>query len=138
MIHELVTGFAKWAPSNWGYVAAVAALACFVLGLIAGMMLPPFTGRESRGSRRSASELYVGNLAYELSEKELRKAFEPYGRVLSTRIISSKSSGASKGYGFVQMSDPAEAKAAIEGLNSQKVHGRRLIVSEARSQAKNI
>jgi RNA recognition motif-containing protein len=138
MNHELVTGFAEWASVNWGYVAAVAALACFVLGLIAGMMLPPFTGRESRGSRRSASELYVGNLAYELTEKELRKAFEPYGRVLSTRIISSKSSGASKGYGFVQMSDPAEAKAAIESLNSQKVHGRRLIVSEARSQAKNL
>lgn len=139
MFHEVVTGLFELASANWWYVSAVVGLACFVVGLLAGMFMPP-AGEEGGAGRqggRSAAELYVGNLAYELSEKELRKAFEPYGRVLSTRIISSKSSGASKGYGFVQMSNSSEARAAIEGLNSQKVHGRRLIVSEARSQAKN-
>ncbi len=143
MDHSMMTGLCSTASDNWWYIAGVAGLACFVLGLIAGMAVGRSTGggggrgRESRRGSGGAAELYVGNLAYEMGEKELRKVFEPYGRVLSTRIIASKSSGASKGYGFVQMADIEGAKAAIEGLNSQKVQGRRLVVSEARSQAKN-
>ncbi|MBN1144384.1 MAG: RNA-binding protein, partial [Bacteroidales bacterium] len=61
--------------------------------------------------------IYVGNLHFNVSEDELRKAFEEYGEVASVKIISDKYSGRSKGFGFVEMLNDNEAKNAIDGLN---------------------
>ena len=76
--------------------------------------------------------VYVGNLSYDLSEEDLRTAFEEYGEVTSAKIISDRYSGRSKGFGFIEMSSDDEAKAAIEGLAGKELAGRAIVVNEAR------
>ena len=66
-----------------------------------------------------------------MREDELRKAFEEFGEVTAARIITDKYSGRSKGFGFVEMTNEAEAKKAIEELNGQEISGRRIIVNES-------
>jgi RNA recognition motif-containing protein len=76
--------------------------------------------------------IYVGNLSYEVTEEDLRLAFEPFGQVESATIIKDKYSGQSKGFGFVEMPSKAEAQSAIDGLNGTELKGRALNVNEAR------
>ena len=76
--------------------------------------------------------LYVGNLPYRLSEDQLRQAFEEYGEVSSCTIIMDRQTGQSKGFGFVEMPNDGDAKAAIAGLNGRELEGRKLNVNEAR------
>jgi len=76
--------------------------------------------------------VYVGNLSYDLSEDDLKTAFEEYGEVSSAKIIFDRYSGRSKGFGFVEMSSDDEAKAAIEALSGKELGGRTLVVNEAR------
>lgn len=76
--------------------------------------------------------IYVSNLNYKVDEGDLREIFEEYGEVTSVKIITDKDSGRSKGFGFVEMSDSAEGKKAIDALNGAEVEGRKIIVNEAR------
>ena len=76
--------------------------------------------------------IYVGNLAFTVTEGELKQAFEDFGEVTSAKIIKDKYSGESKGFGFVEMSDGTEAQAAIKGLNEKELKGRGIKVNEAR------
>ena len=76
--------------------------------------------------------IYVGNLSYDASEDELKKDFEAFGTVESVKIITDRYSGRSKGFGFVEMSNDDEARAAIEGMNGKDSMGRPLRVNEAR------
>ncbi len=76
--------------------------------------------------------IYVGNMSYEVSEEDLRLAFEEYGQVESVNIIKDKYSGESKGFGFVEMPSKAEGQSAIDGLNGKEFKGRTLNVNEAR------
>ncbi|MBN2082097.1 RNA-binding protein [bacterium] len=76
--------------------------------------------------------IYVGNLSYQLTEDELRAAFEAHGAVDAARIITDKYSGHSKGFGFVEMPNDSEAQAAINALNGTELSGRELKVNEAR------
>ena len=76
--------------------------------------------------------IYVGNLAFNVTEGELQQAFEDFGEVTSAKIIKDKYSGDSKGFGFVEMSDGTEAQAAIKGLNEKELKGRGIKVNEAR------
>ena len=76
--------------------------------------------------------VYVGNLNYDLSEDDLKQAFEEFGEVTSAKIISDRYSGRSKGFGFVEMSSDDEAKAAIEALSGKELSGRTMVVNEAR------
>ena len=76
--------------------------------------------------------IYVGNLSWDMTEDDLRDAFKAYGEVSSATIIIDKFSGNSRGFAFVEMSDQNEAQAAIDGLNSQELQGRAIIVNEAR------
>ncbi|HLE18740.1 MAG TPA: RNA-binding protein [Syntrophales bacterium] len=76
--------------------------------------------------------LYVGNLSYDATEEDIKRAFEAFGRVESVSIIKDKYSGESKGFGFVEMPNSAEAKSAIDGLNEKEFKGRALSVNEAR------
>ncbi len=77
-------------------------------------------------------KIYVGNMSFDSSEAELRKAFEAHGTVDSVTIIMDRDTGRPKGFGFVEMSNDAEAKKAIEGLNGKDFMGRTLNVNEAR------
>jgi len=76
--------------------------------------------------------IYVGNLSHELTEEELREAFETFGQVTSAKIITDRYSGVSRGFGFVEMTTKSEAQAAITGLNGRELKGRTLTVNEAR------
>ena len=76
--------------------------------------------------------LYVGNLSYRMTEDQLRETFEEFGQVSSCTIITDKISGQSKGFGFLEMPERAEAEAAISGLNGREIQGRKLMVNEAR------
>ena len=76
--------------------------------------------------------IYVGNMSYDTSEDDLRKAFEAHGEVESVAVISDKFTGRSKGFGFVEMSNDEEARAAMENLNETDLMGRTLKVNEAR------
>lgn len=76
--------------------------------------------------------IYVGNLSLELTEDDLREAFENYGEVTSAKVITDKFSGMSRGFGFVEMPNNAEADKAIKGLNGQELKGNELKISEAR------
>lgn len=82
-------------------------------------------------------EIYVGNLSYEMSEKEVAALFESFGQVLSARLIENKFNGKSKGFGFIEMPNRAQAMAAIRALNGKELKGRKLIVNEARSRSRN-
>ena len=76
--------------------------------------------------------IYVGSLSNEVTEEDLRLAFEPFGQVESVDILKDKHSGRSKGFGFVEMPAKEEAQSAIEGLNSKELKGKALSVNEAR------
>jgi len=76
--------------------------------------------------------IHVGNLAREVTEAELRQAFEPFGQVAGVRIVKDRNS-ISRGFGFVEMIDVAEAQAAIEGLNRKQLAGYTLDITEASS-----
>ena len=76
--------------------------------------------------------IYVGNLSFDESESSLETAFAAHGEVTSARIITDRETGRSRGFGFVEMSDQAQAEAAIAALNGTTVNGRELTVNEAR------
>jgi RNA recognition motif-containing protein len=76
--------------------------------------------------------IYVGNLSHDVSEENLRQAFEAFGQVSSATIIKDKYSGQPRGFGFVEMPDRAEAQAAIENLNGKDLLGQQMNVNEAR------
>jgi len=77
-------------------------------------------------------KLYVGNLSYNVDSSELEQLFSQHGQVVSAQIINDRDTGRSKGFGFVEMADDAEADAAIAALNGQQHNGRALTVNEAR------
>lgn len=77
--------------------------------------------------------IYVGNLAYSLTEDDLAREFANYGEVTSVKIIVDReNNNRSKGFGFIEMSDDAAAQKAIEELNGKVVEGRNLRVNEAK------
>ena len=78
--------------------------------------------------------IYVGNLAYAVTEDELRSAFEQYGSVERASVITDRMTGRSKGFGFVEMGNEAEAREAISKLNETELKGRNIVVNEARPQ----
>ncbi len=79
-----------------------------------------------------AKKLYVGGIAYSTSEAALRDAFAQIGEVTSATIIMDRMTGRSKGFGFVEMANDADAEAAIAKWNGQELDGRKLTVNEAR------
>ena len=77
-------------------------------------------------------KLYCGNLSYNVSSSDLEQMFSQYGTVVSAQVISDRDTGRSKGFGFVEMENDADAQAAIESLNGNENDGRTLTVNEAR------
>ena len=78
-------------------------------------------------------EIYVGNLSYDLTEEQLRKEFEAFGKVTYARIITNRYNGRSKGFGFVHMPNRAEVDAAVKALSDKEILGRKLKCNEAKN-----
>jgi len=78
--------------------------------------------------------LYVGNLSFNTAEAQLEALFAPLGQIESVRLIRDASTGRSRGFGFVEMADDSQARAACQALDQQEVDGRRLTVNEAKPQ----
>lgn len=141
--------------------AVVIAVAAFLLGMIAMCLICKLVckgGKKACASRKPASavrkggeerpfekrkphpapadgsvEIYVGNLSYDMTEEQLRKEFEAFGKVNSARLITNRFNGKSKGYGFVQMPNRAEAEAAVAALNDKEILGRKMKCNEAKN-----
>lgn len=80
--------------------------------------------------------IYVSNLDFNVQEKDLQKLFEPFGEVTSSRIITDRDTGQSRGFGFVEMSSTEDANKAVAALNNQELNGRAITVNEAREREK--
>ena len=94
----------------------------------------PFEKRKPHPAPADGSvEIYVGNLSYDMTEDQLRKEFEAYGKVGLVRLITNRFNGKSKGFGFVQMPNRAEAEKAVEALNDKDVMGRKIKCNEAKN-----
>lgn len=81
-----------------------------------------------------AMKLYVGGLAYSVTDKELEELFAAHGNVVSAVVIKDRDSGQSKGFGFVEMDDIKAGQNAIKELNGKEVSGRSIVVNQARPQ----
>ena len=94
----------------------------------------PFEKRKPHPAPADGSvEIYVGNLSYDMTEDQLRKEFEAYGAVNSARLITNRYNGKSKGFGFVQMPDRAEAEKAVAALDDKEIMGRKMKCNEAKN-----
>ncbi len=82
-------------------------------------------------------DIYVGNLPYTVDDNQLQDLFSAHGTVTSSRVIMDRMTGRSKGFGFVEMPDKAEAEAAINALNGNDVDGRALRVNESQPKPRN-
>ena len=81
-----------------------------------------------------AKKLYVGNLAFSVTDDELQQAFESFGAISSARVVMDRMSGRSKGFGFVELEDDKAADDAISKMDGQTIGGRPVRVSEAKPQ----
>ena len=108
----------------------------FLKKLFGGSSKPaPRAKYSGKGDGRSV-EIYVGNLSYDMSEKQLHDAFAKYGAVKSVRVVENRHNKRSKGFGFVEMPNRPEAEAAIKALHDRDVMGRRLRVNEAKNASR--
>ncbi len=80
------------------------------------------------------TKLYVGNLAYSVTQEDLHALFSEVGQVASAVVVSDKFSGQSRGFGFVEMAEQADAAKAIATLNETELKGRKIRIDEARQQ----
>ncbi len=78
--------------------------------------------------------IYVGNLSFKVTADDLRMAFANYGDVASARIVIDNDTGRSKGFGFVEIKNSAQAQAAVEGLNGTELQGRAMRINEAKAR----
>ena len=79
-----------------------------------------------------STKLFVGNLSFNTSENDLQDAFAAFGTVVEANLMVDRTTNRPRGFGFVTMSTPEEAKNAIEGMNGKDIDGRALTVNEAR------
>ncbi|HSC24626.1 MAG TPA: RNA-binding protein [Candidatus Babeliales bacterium] len=76
--------------------------------------------------------IYVGNLPYSATENSMRDLFEGYGTVTTSKIVTDKFTGSSRGFGFIEMPNDDEAQKAIDELNGKEFEGRKIVVNESR------
>ena len=76
--------------------------------------------------------IFVGNVSYSTTEDNIRTLFEPFGQIDSVKIITDRDTGRSRGFGFVEMPNDDEARAAIEALDGKEIDGRALRVNESK------
>lgn len=81
-----------------------------------------------------SKKLFVGSLPWALNDDSLKNVFEPYGKVVSAKVIKDKVNGRSRGFGFVEMESDSDADKAIQALNESDLNGRKITVTEARQK----
>lgn len=81
-----------------------------------------------------STKLFVGSLPWSVDDETLRETFEQHGSVVSAKVIKDRETGRSRGFGFVEMEDPSDAKNAIKVLNESEFKGRNIVVNEAKSR----
>ena len=82
-----------------------------------------------------STKLFVGSLPWAVNDDALKSAFEAHGAVISAKVITDRQTGRSRGFGFVEMENEAEASNAIQALNGSELKGRNIIVSEAKPKS---
>jgi RNA recognition motif-containing protein len=117
--------------------AATMALAWFLMGLVMGRRLEVKPAKAVSRGKKEDIEIYVGNLPYNVKEKDLRREFGKFGAPSSVRIIKNRMNGKSKGYGFVEMTDRGQANKAIRSLNGRDMKGRKIVVNEAKTRSRD-
>ena len=80
-------------------------------------------------------KIFVGNLSFQTTQEDLLRAFSAYGVVESANILTDRDTGQSRGFGFVEMTNPKDAQRAMDSLNGTQLHGRSLNVNEARPKS---
>ena len=78
--------------------------------------------------------IYVGNLSYNMTEEDLKNVFEAHGKVDRASLVMDRATGRTRGFGFVEMPNDSEARAAISALNDVEMQGRKLLVNEAKAK----
>ena len=81
------------------------------------------------------TNIYVGNLSFDVSDAQLQEAFAAFGTVNKASVVTDRMTGRSRGFGFVEMAKDDEGKAAIEGLNGSELGGRSITVNVAKPKA---
>jgi RNA recognition motif-containing protein len=81
--------------------------------------------------------IYVGNLSFNTEERQLESLFSPLGDVASVHLVRDHASGQSRGFGFVEMTNTEQARAACQALDQREFEGRRLTVNEAKPQERH-
>jgi RNA recognition motif-containing protein len=82
-----------------------------------------------------STKLFVGSLPWAVNDDTLKAVFETHGAVISAKVITDRQTGRSRGFGFVEMENEAEANNAIQALNGSELKGRNIIVSEAKPKS---
>jgi cold-inducible RNA-binding protein len=82
-----------------------------------------------------STKLFVGSLPWSIDDQKLQKTFSEYGNVVSAKVIMDRDTGKSRGFGFVEMGNPSEAKDAINALNDSELSGRNIVVNEAKARS---
>ncbi len=81
------------------------------------------------------SKIFIGSLSYNVDDAKLKETFEPFGKVVSAKVIRDRDKNRSKGFGFVEMQEAEDAKKAIEALDGSELNGRKITVNEAKPKA---
>lgn len=125
-------------PTSVGIVIAVVVLVISLVSLLTKKKKSkgPATGKTAKSTGADIVEIYVGNLSYDMNDAQLRREFERFGVVKSARVITHRTNGKSKGYGFVEMPHRKEAVIGIKALDNSEVMGRRIRVNEARANTR--
>lgn len=82
-------------------------------------------------------KIYVGNLSYGVTEQDLRKEFETFGKVDSISVVTDRDTGRPRGFAFVEMPTVSEGQAAVTGINGKNINDRTVVVNEARARTDN-
>src|SRR4030042_3647415 len=82
-------------------------------------------------------KIYVGNLSYEVTEQDLRKEFEAFGKVDTISVVTDRDTGRPRGFAFVEMPTVSEGQAAVTGINGKTINDRTVVVNEARARTDN-
>jgi RNA recognition motif-containing protein len=82
-----------------------------------------------------STKLFVGSLPWSVNDKTLQETFEAHGTVISAKIITDRDTGRSRGFGFVEMTNPTDAEKAIRSLNNSELDGRNIVVNEAKARS---
>lgn len=81
-----------------------------------------------------STKLFVGSLPWSVDDQKLKETFEPHGNVVSAKVVTDRSTGRSRGFGFVEMESAEDAQKAITALNDSDMDGRNIVVNEAKAR----